>query len=819
MDPQQRVFLECAAEALEHAGYGPGSPAADACRIGVYAGAGMSEYGVHQLFGNPAAAGGMEVMLGNDKDFLATRAAYKLDLRGPALAVQTACSTSLVAVHLACRALLEGECDIALAGGVGIGFPERAGYLYEEGGVNSADGHNRSFDARATGTVGSSGVGIVVLKPLAAALAAGDPIRAVIRATAINNDGAAKVGYTAPGETGQAAAIARAQELAGIAPESVQYVEAHGSATPIGDPIEVAALTRAFRARMGREGKSLSGFCALGSVKSNIGHTGSAAGIAGLIKTVLALEHREIPPSLHFEIPNPRLPLAGSPFRVAAALEPWPAGEGEPRRAGVSSFGLGGTNAHAVLEEAPEPPPAGPARPWHLLALSARTATALEAATDRLADHLAIAPGGGSRRRRLHPPHRPPGDGAPPHPRLPRPRGRPGRPGEPRPPAGAGEHRGGGGRRRPAGGLRLRRARRAVPGDGARPLPRRAGLPGGFRPRRRSPRAARRDRPRGSPLPGRGGGEGRRRRDRRHGSAADAQPPPLGDAGDAGADGRRPARPHGPPAAGVLRSRLCSREPPPRLGGEAAGDDRLQPGRVRGRLSRWGPLARRRRPTGGAPGAARRRPPRGGDARRAALRSGACRPRCRRGSRSPRSTARGRRSPRGLPAALAELERQLSAAGIAARRLRTTHAFHSPMLSPAAPAPGGSGAGDRSPPAAHPLRLERHRHLDHGGRGDRSALLGGAPAAAGALRPGDRRALARARPGAPGDRPRPEPLRPRPPVGGRRSYRPRGPPRRSPAPSSAGRTGWCCSKASASSGSPGCRSTGRGSTPASAAAG
>ncbi|HEV7517803.1 MAG TPA: beta-ketoacyl synthase N-terminal-like domain-containing protein, partial [Thermoanaerobaculia bacterium] len=393
MDPQQRVFLECAAEALEGAGYGPGSPAASACRIGVYAGSGMSEYGIHHLFGNPALPaemGGMEVLLGNDKDFLATRVAYKLDLRGPALAVQTACSTSLVAVHLACRALLEGECDVALAGGVGIGFPQNAGYLYEEGGVHSADGHNRAFDARASGTVGSNGVGIVVLKPLAAALADGDPIRAVIRATAINNDGAGKVGYTAPGESGQAAVIARAQELAGIAPESVQYVEAHGSATPIGDPIEVAALTRAFRARMGAAGRS--GFCALGSVKSNIGHTGSAAGIAGLIKTVLALEHREIPPSLHFETPNPRLQLAGSPFRIAAALAPWPAGEGVPRRAGVSSFGLGGTNAHAVLEEAPAPEPTGPARSWHLLALSARTAAALEAATDRLADHLAQHP-------------------------------------------------------------------------------------------------------------------------------------------------------------------------------------------------------------------------------------------------------------------------------------------------------------------------------------------------------------------------------------------------------------------------------------------
>ncbi|MEA2692360.1 MAG: hypothetical protein QOJ16_1747, partial [Acidobacteriota bacterium] len=392
MDPQQRIFLECAAEALDRAGYGAGSPAAGACRIGVYAGGGMSEYGIHNLFGNPLAAGGMEVMLGNDKDFLATRVSYKLDLRGPALAVQTACSTSLVAVHLACRALLEGECDVALAGGVGIGSPQNAGYLYEEGGVNSADGHNRAFDAGASGTVGSSGVGIVVLKPLAAALAEGDPIRAVIRATAINNDGAGKVGYTAPGETGQATAIARAQELAGIPPESVQYVEAHGSATPIGDPIEVAALTRAFRVRMGTEGRDRTGFCAIGSVKSNIGHTGSAAGIAGLIKTVLALEHREIPPSLHFETPNPRLRLAGSPFRIAAALEPWPAGEGAPRRAGVSSFGLGGTNAHAVLEEAPALAPSGPARPWHLLALSARTATALEAATDRLADHLAAQP-------------------------------------------------------------------------------------------------------------------------------------------------------------------------------------------------------------------------------------------------------------------------------------------------------------------------------------------------------------------------------------------------------------------------------------------
>ncbi|HZF13330.1 MAG TPA: amino acid adenylation domain-containing protein [Thermoanaerobaculia bacterium] len=392
MDPQQRLFLESATEALENAGYGAGSPAARTVRIGVYAGAGMSEYGIRNLFGHPGIGGGMEVMLGNDKDFVATRASYKLDLRGPALTVQTACSTSLVAVHLACRALLEGECDLALAGGVGIGFPQNAGYLYEEGGVNSPDGHNRAFDARARGTVGGSGLGLVVLKPLAAALADGDTVHAVVRGTAINNDGAGKVGYTAPSESGQAEVIARAQEIAGVAPETIQYVEAHGSATPIGDPIEVAALTRAFRARRGEAAEPESGFCSLGSVKSNIGHTGSAAGIAGLLKTVLALEHREIPPTLHYETPNPRLQLEGSPFRIAAELTPWPArfeeGRPVPRRAGVSSFGLGGTNAHAVLEEAPPSAPSGPARPWHLLALSARTASALEAATDRLVEHL-----------------------------------------------------------------------------------------------------------------------------------------------------------------------------------------------------------------------------------------------------------------------------------------------------------------------------------------------------------------------------------------------------------------------------------------------
>ncbi|HEV7506853.1 MAG TPA: amino acid adenylation domain-containing protein [Thermoanaerobaculia bacterium] len=381
-DPQHRLFLESAFHALEHAGYDPGRyPGA----IGVYAGVSANMYLLRNVLASAGAlqAGGEnQAMLGGDKDFLATRLSYKLNLRGPSFTVQTACSTSLVATHLACRALLGRECDMALAGGVSATVPQVSGYHYQEGGISSPDGHCRAFDAQAQGTVGGSGVGVVVLKRLSDALAAGDTIHAVIRGTAINNDGAQKVGYTAPGVDGQAGVIAAAQALAGVSADEIGYVEAHGTGTPLGDPIEIAALTRAFRS-----GTERTGFCAIGSVKTNLGHLDAAAGIAGLIKTTLVLEHGEIPPSLHFREPNPRIDFAASPFFVNAELRPW-AADGAPRRAGVSSFGIGGTNAHAVLESAPAPVPSGKSRPFQLLMLSARTSEALEAATDNLAAHL-----------------------------------------------------------------------------------------------------------------------------------------------------------------------------------------------------------------------------------------------------------------------------------------------------------------------------------------------------------------------------------------------------------------------------------------------
>jgi amino acid adenylation domain-containing protein len=384
LDPQQRLFLECAWEALEAGGY-------DSLRIGrpvgVYGGVSTNSYyfyylfSRHDLLNNPAAGQGF---LGSDKDFLCTRISYELGLRGPSLNVQTACSTSLVAVHVACQSLLNGECDMALAGGASLRVPQ-VGYFHLPGGILAPDGHCRAFDAEAAGAVPGSGVGVVLLKRLEDALADGDPIRAVIRGSAVNNDGALRVGFSAPSVEGQSAAIAEAIALARVDPASIGYVEAHGSGTPLGDPIEIAALTRAFGAETARKG-----FCAVGSVKTNIGHLDAAAGVAGLMKTVLALEHREIPPSLHFQTPNPGIDFAESPFYVNAALAPWEA-DG-PRRAGVSSFGLGGTNAHVVLEEAPEREPSGPSRSWQLLVLSTATRTALEAATDRLTAHLATHP-------------------------------------------------------------------------------------------------------------------------------------------------------------------------------------------------------------------------------------------------------------------------------------------------------------------------------------------------------------------------------------------------------------------------------------------
>jgi acyl transferase domain-containing protein/acyl carrier protein len=385
LDPQHRIFMETAWEALENAGVDPETTQR---AVGVYAGSGTSHYLTYHVLSHPEivdAVGAFQVHIGNGKDFLATRASYKLNLRGPALNVQTGCSTGLVSVHVACQALLNGECDVAVAGGVTVNLGQRQGYLYSPGGVLAPDGHCRAFDARAGGALSGSGIGLVVLKRLDDALADGDTIHAVVRGSAINNDGAQKVGFTAPSVDGQAAVIEEALAVGDVDPATVGFVEAHGTGTDLGDPIEVAALTQAF----GDTGRKQ--FCALGSVKTNIGHLDAAAGTAGLIKAVLALEHGEIPPTLHYTAPNAKIDFAGSPFFVNTELRPWKTG-GEPRRAGVSSFGIGGTNAHVVLEEAPEPEPSEAARPWHLLVLSAKTTSALEAATDRLAAHLRAHP-------------------------------------------------------------------------------------------------------------------------------------------------------------------------------------------------------------------------------------------------------------------------------------------------------------------------------------------------------------------------------------------------------------------------------------------
>jgi phthiocerol/phenolphthiocerol synthesis type-I polyketide synthase E len=381
MDPQHRIFLECAWEAMEHAGYGgPNEKGV----VGVYAGASMNTYLLNQILRDTSvleAAGGYQLMLGNDKDFLCTRASYKLDLHGPSMTVQTACSTSLVAVELACKALRNAECDMALAGGVSVSFPFRSGYLYQDGMILSPDGHCRPFDVAAAGTRPGAGAGLVVLKRLKDAIADGDTIHAVIRGAAVNNDGADKIGYTAPSVDGQIEAIATAQALAGVDARAITYMEAHGTATPMGDPIEIRALTEVFRASTDDVG-----FCRLGSLKANLGHLDAAAGVAGLIKTVLALKHREIPPLVNFTSPNPQLKLEGSPFVASATLTPWDT-IGAPRLAGVSSFGIGGTNAHVVLEEAPASTPVEAGGPM-VLVLSALTPAALDQASQNLATHL-----------------------------------------------------------------------------------------------------------------------------------------------------------------------------------------------------------------------------------------------------------------------------------------------------------------------------------------------------------------------------------------------------------------------------------------------
>jgi acyl transferase domain-containing protein/acyl carrier protein len=382
MDPQQRIFLECAWESLENAGYNsytyPGL-------IGVFAGAALSTY-VFDLYGNAEALAMLDhfqIGVGNDKDHLTTQVSYKLNLRGPSMAVQTACSTSLVAVCMACQSLLSYQCDIALAGAVAADISTSQGYHFQRGGILSPDGHCRPFDAAAQGTVPGNGIGIVVLKRLSEAVEDRDHIHAVIRGFAVNNDGALKVGYTAPSVDGQAQVIAQAQAVAGIEPDTISYVEAHGTGTYLGDPIEIAALNQVFSGRTKKKG-----FCAIGSVKSNVGHLDPAAGVAGLIKTVLALKHKLIPPSLHFKQANTEIDFANSPFYVNTKLSEWDSC-GVPRRASVSSFGIGGTNAHVIIEEAPVNEPAPHSRPYCLLVLSASTNSALDASTDNLANYLA----------------------------------------------------------------------------------------------------------------------------------------------------------------------------------------------------------------------------------------------------------------------------------------------------------------------------------------------------------------------------------------------------------------------------------------------
>jgi acyl transferase domain-containing protein/acyl carrier protein len=379
LDPQQRLFLEIAWQALENAGY-----YAETYQglIGLFGGTSMNTYLFAYLQGHKgfiSSAEGYQLAIGNDKDFLTTRVSYKMNLKGPSIDVQSACSTSLAAIHVACQNLLNFSCDMAMAGGVSITIPQKQGYYYQEGMILSADGHCRAFDEKASGTISGNGAGIVVLKRLEDALADNDHIYAVIKGSAFNNDGALRVGYTAPGVDGQAEVIGTAQSVAGVHPDSITYIETHGTGTIMGDPIEITALHRIFQQYTDRRH-----YCAIGSVKTNIGHLDAAAGVAGLIKTAQSLFYNMIPPSLNYQKPNPLIDFDNSPFFVNTQLRPWLTTNGQARRAGVSSFGIGGTNVHVVLEEAPLIEPSDPARPQKLLLLSAKTGAALEDATKNL---------------------------------------------------------------------------------------------------------------------------------------------------------------------------------------------------------------------------------------------------------------------------------------------------------------------------------------------------------------------------------------------------------------------------------------------------
>lgn len=391
IDPQHRVYLECAWEALERAGYNPESYEG---RIGVFSGANMSTYLINNVYSNNEAIsvmGNFQIripyVMGNDKDFLSTRVSYKLNLKGPSMGIQTACSSALSAVHMAYKSLLYNDCDMALAGGVTIKVPQKLGYLYHEGGVPSRDGHCRPFDISSSGTVPGNGSGVIVLKRLSDALEAGDNIYAVIKGSALNNDGAAKVGFTAPSVEGQSRVIIDALTMSGVNAESISYVETHGTGTELGDPIEIEALNQAFNVFTKRKG-----YCGIGSVKSNIGHLDTAAGIAGIIKTALSLKYKKIPPSINFHEPNLKIDFNNSPFYVNEKLVEWNSENGK-QYAGVSSFGIGGTNVHMVLEGPPETDnTSNRERPYKMLMLTAMTESTLDKATANLIEHIKANP-------------------------------------------------------------------------------------------------------------------------------------------------------------------------------------------------------------------------------------------------------------------------------------------------------------------------------------------------------------------------------------------------------------------------------------------
>ncbi len=386
IDPQHRLFLECAWEALENSGY---TPNGYSDRIGVFASTSRSSYLINNLMTYPditKSVGFLQLLLSNDRDYLPTRVSYKMDLTGPSININTACSSSLVTVCFACQSLLNYQTDIALAGGVTIMVPHNSGYLYQKGVITSPDGHCRSFDAEANGTIFGSGLGIVVLKRLNQALKDRDHIYAIIKGSAINNDGAVKIGFTAPSINGQAEVVAEAISLSGIDAKTISYIETHGTGTNLGDPTEIAALTKAFRAYT-----NANGFCAVGSVKTNVGHLNSAAGITGLIKAILALKNKFIPPSLHFGQPNPEIDFNKTPFYVNTKLKQWKKNR-TPRRAGVSSFGVGGTNAHVILEESPRAHSSKNSKPPYLLILSTKSEPALKIAAKNLTEHLKLNP-------------------------------------------------------------------------------------------------------------------------------------------------------------------------------------------------------------------------------------------------------------------------------------------------------------------------------------------------------------------------------------------------------------------------------------------